>query len=377
MTKKEIWEGIRAIIIIVVALVLACFVFNKCFGDPSDKKESQGKPNENTEVVTVSETPEESIDLDKIVILQSSDFTLPNGYFYNSLDENGKSLYTQILNSAKKAEYDTSVEGDCTLKNLDHAYSAVFDDHPEYFWVYGSCYSMPTYDTYGPSAKVLIRVYNFYGAASPEEQKAMQARVMDEVKRICYKAQKMSTDYEKALYVHDFLVENTVLFAGKDDGESDTAYGCLVKHSANDDGLSAAYSLILKNLGIECAQQYGFVSVTLGGDPYAVDLEEDINGEKHSFCFVKSETISDWPKDLPVCSSIEYDYYVQNGWYMEGEFSTEKLNHILSLQKDEAVQYVKFDGDENFKLAKKALSGNTGKSISSVDSAHLLIFRIA
>lgn len=365
-------KGLKSIVAIVAVIVVVV-------GVVIFKKETENDPEVpgNTTKPTSQVQSEDDIDLESVKILQSEEYVLPNGYFYNQLDENGKSLYTQILNDVQSDRYDTEVTGDCELTKLDDAYESVFLDHPEFFWAYGSCYSLPTYGTYGPSARVYIRVYPFFGETS-DEVSNQKKQVLDKVKEICYKAQKCSTDYEKALLVHDYIVDHT-RFNEQPTGnhEDETAYGCLVKKEATAYGLAAAYTLVLKNLGIDCMQKSGYVVVLLDGEPYAVSLKDDImcQCDKHEGCFIQSDGIKYWPNELPQCKSMKYNYYVYNGWYIEGDCSYDKLQAMIAKQEGNSVQYLKFDSEDNMRLAYKALSGNTGKSVSYSSNAYLIVLR--
>lgn len=125
-------------------------------------------------------------------------------------------------------------------------------DHPEAFWLSGG-YSWDDTDEY---TRIDLRT-NFSGElAQAREQLESAVQSM-----LCLLRAGMS-DYEKALVLHDALIERCAYDYGPN---CYTAYGALVDGSAVCQGYAEAYQLLLIRAGIPCM----VVSGTGNGGPHA------------------------------------------------------------------------------------------------------------
>lgn len=245
-------------------------------------------------------------------------------------------------------EFETAIIGCSTSDQLFEAVFAVFSEmmrrNPEIFWISGVHPSVTLYGDnaeLGQTAKVDFNFRDAFSGMQPEE---MFREMKQEAARILESAPKTGSDYEKALFVHDYLVEHTTydLQGGLQDGFQlcHTAYGALVKHSAVCMGYAAAYQYLLRELGVHCMYASGTVKesarsslslqsdgghawncVELDGEYYWVDVTWDDpldqNGQeiggpvKHEYCFVddnkifETRILSEEYADLPVCQSMK------------------------------------------------------------------------
>ena len=245
-------------------------------------------------------------------------------------------------------EFETAIIGCSTSDQLFEAVFAVFSEmmrrNPEIFWISGV---HPSVTLWGDNAELdqTARVDFIFTDAFPGMQPEEMFREMkQEAARILESAPKTGSDYEKALFVHDYLVEHTAydLQGSRRDGFQlcHTAYGALVKHSAVCMGYAAAYQYLLRELGVHCMYASGTVKesarsslslqsdgghawncVELDGEYYWVDVTWDDpldqNGQeiggpvKHEYCFVddnkifETRILSEEYADLPVCQSMK------------------------------------------------------------------------
>ena len=245
-------------------------------------------------------------------------------------------------------EFETAIIGCSTSDQLFEAVFAVFSEmmrrNPEIFWISGVHPSVTLYGDnaeLGQTAKVDFNFRDAFSGMQPEE---MFREMKQEAARILESAPKTGSDYEKALFVHDYLVEHTTydLQGSRRDGYQlcHTAYGALVGHSAVCMGYAAAYQYLLRELGVHCMYASGTVKesarsslslqsdgghawncVELDGEYYWVDVTWDDpldqNGQeiggpvKHEYCFVddnkifETRILSEEYADLPVCQSMK------------------------------------------------------------------------
>lgn len=264
-----------------------------------------------------------------------------------------ESLYDILLRELSAYSTEITFDYDCTDELFD-TFQQVCDDHPELFWLNGS----------GTSEKLTREIRTKEAEVSvtlkPEpiltlvEILKYQAEMNAAVQNIISAVDPAWTDYEKILYVHDYLVENTeydtecaaVIEKSAEYNtiwQSSSAYGCLVKNSAVCSGYSAAFQLLMGELGIPCVRISGedsqngtphewncvkledkwyFVDTTWD-DPVYSDEDSVFSGTISYEYFMISEkvlrlthTIAEG-ETVPECTDDSYSYYIYNNEYLE------------------------------------------------------------
>ena len=158
------------------------------------------------------------------------------------------------------------------------------------------------------------------------------------------------SDYEKILYLHDWLVKNCTSeqysYANNSDewGKTmwpNTAYGAIVDGQPSDLGYSKAMLYLLSKAGYDATLVQGigvselhiWVKVMVDGkwynidtawdDPYGAAQDADPNYVRHDYFMVTDEYISDSRTEVynnkffeePECTDITYDWYLLNDCY--------------------------------------------------------------
>ncbi len=160
--------------------------------------------------------------------------------------------------------------------------------------------------------------------------------VAQAVARITAPVQALDSDYEKELYLHDWIVENceydTELASSdqrlfREMPDSATAYGCLVLGKAVCQGYSAGFIRLLNAVGIRSEyvisdrMDHGWNVVWLDGEPYYVDVTWDdpilqpgqtlTDAAMHRYFNLTSEKISanhyGWVPNV-LCTATTYRY---------------------------------------------------------------------
>lgn len=216
--------------------------------------------------------------------------------------------------------------------------SRLRQEHPEIFWI-------TSYQWAGPIVTVKVDASVFPDIA------AMSAELDRAAGDVLAQMPEGLGDFEKALFVHDYLVEHTVYdlegAASDSIGTFSGAYGCLVEHKAVCGGYSAAYALLMQRLGYVCGVctgygnggAHGWNYICLGGRYYWTDVTWDDpvsvsdpgrQSLDHYYFLITDEMLL---RDhqlgtdnyfVPVCDSMELNYYVQRGHYLE-RYSSEAL----------------------------------------------------
>lgn len=383
-------------------LTLALLACVSCTGrDADNTEEITGTPESVTE--TVVETEAETL----------PDYTAepPEEYEnslwteYKRLTNTEKNLYLEIYNSILS---DSSIidnyemynilrfRGDVDIVEVKKAANAVMQDHPEFFYINGSYYCRPGTDKDGDYQKLKI-----YRTVKPENVPEMEQKLEEAVDRVVAEAEKLDSDYDKALFVHDYLVKNCIYdtkavnavlgdspdeLYGKDLDLAFTAYGCLVNGKAVCQGYAEAYQIILTRLGIPCGRVSGMLGdvahsfnwIILDGKYSYVDVTNDdipyeVNGTEYNEPFyiyfgVSEEWISathteigfDYDTDVdmfvPECDTMEHNPVYRKGLCFDVyDFATFKDAADKSVHSSNSQFDVIFQSKEEYQKAEDEL----------------------
>ncbi len=254
------------------------------------------------------------------------------------------------------------VKGDA----VKSAFRELLAEHPELFWLTGNANLRTT--TVGSESYVEITP-DMNGTAREIERKAGELEAA--VDRLLGALPVGASDYEKILWLHDRIVNETeydhriYVRNGKEelgDRDAHCAYGCLVNRVAVCEGYARAYQLLLGRLGVPC----GFVEgsardggshawnwVTLDGTSFYVDVTWDdptvTGGSGRSVCthayfgITEEELlrthIIDGGQTLPVCDSVRYDYYRCSGLYIDSDDAKTAAEAILSRADSDTAEF--------------------------------------
>lgn len=239
---------------------------------------------------------------------------------------------------------------------LEAAYDRVVQERPDLFWVRG--YST-TYSEI--RAEVSFTVVQ---DLSSEQLSGMHDEMMRTAQAICAEAQHYTTDYDRILYVHDYIVEHTeydhdgsaAIGNGEAAGLYSTAYGCLVQGSAVCEGYSQAFHLLMQMMDIPCGVCSGIADgeshawnwVQADGEYYWVDVtwDDPTTGDAggsldHSYCLISDEMLYrtrtvDEDVFIPQCTSLKDNYYVHTGNYLTG-YDFAEIDSRLSAAADGTI----------------------------------------
>ncbi len=254
-------------------------------------------------------------------------------------------------------------------------------DSSELFWI--SFVDALTYER----SYIVIKVdfYDFW--ADPQKNADMLTKMNAKIEEIVGLAEKLSSDWEKALFVHDYLIKNTKYdhdsLAKIKNGDTDpslmlihTPYGCLVDGRAVCDGYAKAYTLIMKRMGIECfdvcSETHEWNCIKLDGEYCYVDTTwDDIDSEDADEFFTygyfgatRSELLqagydlTHTSLKLPSCSSDKNSYHKKFNLFLS-KYSRSEIDKIFSKQQTRAVS-VRFSSLEECNKAYEDLIPDKG-----------------
>lgn len=263
-----------------------------------------------------------------------------------------------IISGAQENQETIHIDGTVNSDDVDSIINVLTWDHPELFWISG--YDM-SYNDY--EADITLGIIDDY---TMDDVIRMSGELEGQVAALADKASVYDTDYEKALYVHDAIINSTEYDsenAKHNEGAHlwGTAYGTLVQHKSVCQGYSEAYKMVMNRLGIECGvcggmakdESHAWNYIKLDGKYYWADLTWDdpfLNGESGYLTHVyflfddsllyPTRTIDSETPYVPTCSSMDMNYYVLNGCYFD-HYDFDEIDHAASeTVQDNTIEFM-------------------------------------
>lgn len=193
--------------------------------------------------------------------------------YYYLLDETGQAVYRQIYANANALNKTFMPCQDITVNALKTVFEAVYNDHPELFWL-ETGYECK----YSRSGRCIEISLQF--SVTEEEMPDFRSTFDTQVNRILYQAWSLPDDYEKEKYVHNRLLELVEYQSGAPMSQS--AYSALVNGKTVCAGYARAFQYLMHQLGIPCyyctgysGENHAWNIIYLYGEYYNVDLTWD------------------------------------------------------------------------------------------------------
>lgn len=304
----------------------------------------------------------------KVNSLQSSNAD----FYYNLLSENQKKIYSAVARGVSKLDKNILVgkyeigEVEQASKDAKEAINAFLGDHPEVFYMNSEYTISITESVLGKTLKIEID----YTVKNIDELNSQIDSINLALNGILSQVSNM-TDFEKELYVHDYLAKNIKYFSDFEDENNipdkyHTIYSAILEKEAVCDGISKAYQLILNMMGIENHLVTGVIGSTphawnmvkiedswlhvdVTSDKYIKDSSENTIEPVHTYFNVNTDFISnthsiDKKEILPESTSSDYTYYKKMGAYISSSENFEtRVKEIVNKQKDRKILEIATD----------------------------------
>lgn len=321
-----------------------------------------------------------------------------SGYFSLSTKEE-KVLYQSIVDNADKITDEMTgpnlyrIETMSVKNHSLDAYQirkvlyAVKNDHPEFFW-FSSTFSYAS----GDSGTIL----KLYSTFPKNEQKIALDKLNKKIFNIISQIPESFSEYEKELFIHDYLVDNCTYEKNDNNLKVFTAYGCLIDGKAVCEGYSKAAQLLLCAAGIDCRPVIGVRDtedhmwnvVKIGNSWYHIDVTWDSKDELNKYNYFNltddvirkdhsiSTSIDNNPNyykeksynfSLPRCTSKNANYFEKNAVKIlsKNNLTDNSIpNKIINLRKHgKSVLYINISENLEFENTKNELFKNNSKLI--------------
>ena len=316
--RKEVKIGILVVIFAALFNPFSLRIFYEYLDEFFEKKEFREMYADDNPNIT---SDGEEIDESEVKNLKGSDLSGENyGFdtkyypYFAMLNSNEQKLYKQIYANANEL-VDTFLPNETvSIDEVKNTFEAVYNDHPELFWV-NTSYSYK----YTQSNQVVQIILSYNETANDIEKS--KSIFYGEVNRLVANANKYSTNYEKEKYIHDYIVNNVKY--DKNASMNQSAYSALINKKTICAGYSRAFQFIMIQLQIPTYYVVGVSSVNhawnmvkLDDGYYNVDLtwdNSDITRYRYfnrtDNDFSSSHTRTGLSLKLPSCTSTKYRNY--------------------------------------------------------------------
>lgn len=178
----------------------------------------------------------------------------------SSVPEADQGLYERVIEGLRAAEYPMHL--DCSYDEFLDVYAHISDD-PSIFWIRG--YSASYSDLFEE-----VDVYFIYTHETPDEIQKAEQQIEAVVAECLADIPPRSSNFEKALYLHDWLAEKITYVS--DGGWLDqTIYGALVLKECVCAGFSQAFTYLARKAGLDAYTIIGYATAeivnTIGNEP--------------------------------------------------------------------------------------------------------------
>lgn len=210
-------------------------------------------------------------------------------YFYNQLNSNAKSIYSQIVNN-----FDLLKAGDKTIDfsndtadadtNFQTAWDALMLDNPNIFFINTSNITLQSKS----DRKIWEKTPRYSYKLMPKQGKKYymdtwqtQDEVENAIKEVDEKAKNIiasakGSRYDKVKYIHDYIVDNAE-YDNSDRTNNGNIYGLLIEKNAVCEGYAKAFQYLLNLLDIPNIIVYG------------EGINSNNNAEYHSWNYVQMD----------------------------------------------------------------------------------------
>jgi len=294
-------------------------------------------------------------------------------YAYNTLDDETKVVYDEILytivHRKKEAQLATT-----DIDQMELAYLAVRYDYCNLFWL-----EQFSYITYNRDDEITAIVITPEYSMTSEEQKETQKQIDAEADRMLADAPKDGSDYDKALYVFDKLIDEVDYVEDSEDNQN--IISVFLNHETICQGYAYATQYLLEKLGIPCTTVIGNVTdgphawnlVKLDGAYYYIDTTwgnsqyfsrqsdqteavvskyVDYNYFGATTADIMQSHTPDSRIPLPECTDTADNYYVHEGRYIT-EWNQDAIGEIFrqAYENQEDMVQVKFSSVDLYEQA--------------------------
>lgn len=302
-------------------------------------------------------TSDKELDEDELLLRKQE-----GNYAFSRLTDSGKKVYVEILKAMLSFQTDAEVSTQST-ETLDKVFQCVMMDHPEIFYVDGYKYTK-----YSAGDKIKKLTFSGNYTYGKEEADARMQQINTAVEPIINGIATDASDYEKVKYVYETIVNQTEYVLNALDNQN--ICSVFLGHQSVCQGYAKSMQYLLNQMDVLTTLVVGTVKegeghawnlVLIDGAYYYVDPtwgdayyllssqdRENTSGEtpsiNYDYLCVTTQQIEETHTinsvvDMPLCSSMQANYYVMEGAYFTSYDET-KIESVFAKAKEQQKEAV-------------------------------------
>lgn len=308
-------------------------------------------------------------------------------YYYNTLNEKEKQVYSTILAGIRQNRDAIRVET-VNAGKVNQIYEFVLNDFPEIFWCNGAAKTTAYQEKEGGYSEFCPE-YTYEG----EMKKQMQEDIERETNVFLESSEvtHSNSEYEKIKYVYEYVIQNVDYVS--DAKDSQNLYSGLVNKKSVCAGYAREVQYLLEKLGVfctyvtgetkgqphawnlvRCEGNYYYVDSTWGDPVFlqsdGVEIPKEQQIQYDYLCCSEEELFRthmlSGEISFPSCTSVRDNYYVKEGCYYQ-RYDEDRMNKQLNgaISQGEKVTVFKFSNQEAYKESREELLENLIPSAAS------------
>ncbi len=243
---------------------------------------------------------------------------------YQQLDSNEKAVYASLLKGMQKQEEEIPLPYEISGYMYEKLYCLLEKQESDMFFLDSSYYTADKFR----KATIIYRQKDYDYSKEINSLSEIRKNISDNLPQ--------GDDYEKAMYIHDYIVNNCRYLEESDDTiYESTAYGCLVEGVANCEGYAKAFDLLASDAGLQSilvtgttndGKNHAWNQVNVNGNWYNIDVtwDDKEDGEIRWIYFLCDDDSFSRTHFKEVhyftpfqCSENKDNFYVRSGLYAE------------------------------------------------------------
>lgn len=304
-------------------------------------------------------------------------------YHYSQLSDKQKKVYLSLRKAALNHDDSITVKASLEKEDIVELVDIIFYEDALAFNVKGV--------TYGISSNKMI--FNIKYSFKQESAEKMMKKMDKVAEKVISKFDEDTSTYEKILYIHDYIINNTVYDESLNSAHS--AYGAMVQGKAVCEGYARAFGYICSKAGIKTVNVVGKGTSPSGKTEnhmwnkvyynkkwYDIDLTWDdpvsiyVENSNYDYFMCGSKDFS--KTHTPEGTSLTYPtstkdttkgYYVKKNLVAEDNSTGYKLlasQIIKNAKKGKTSATIQMSDSTSFEIFKTYLSNNDSKKIFSI-----------
>lgn len=294
-------------------------------------------------------------------------------YAYDSLPDEQKKIYDQMLDAVMNQEEEVTLSTP-DGRHLEDIFNCIKADYGGLFWVESFRYTQ-----YQRNGQTEMMSFSPNYILTRTERDTIQKKIDKQVKKYLKGIKPDATDYEKVRYIYQKLIKKVDYNLEAKNNQN--IISVFIGKETVCQGYASAMQYLLEQVDIPCViitgkakggphawnlvqldGEWYYVDATWGNSKYHDEEQNDVKYVEYDYLNITTEEMlqDHHPQvkfDLPECTSIKDNYYVQEGKY----FTSLDETSIASIGKILHRAYEKGKKNISIKFSSKALCAQAKK----------------